>query len=440
MTVNLEDCLHRLEGLEPIRRTGRVVEAIGLLLESDGPQVAVGETCRVEGLPGGASVLAEVVGFRGSRVLLMPLAELHGVAPGATVAACGGALQVPVGDELLGRVLDALGRPIDGLGPTRARSMRSLRSGAPPPLERQRVLEPMATGVRAIDALLTCGKGQRVGIFAGSGVGKSVLLGSIARNCTADLNVIALVGERGREVRDFLERDLGPEGLARSIVVTATSDQPALLRIKSALLATTIAEHFRDQGRDVLLVMDSLTRVAMAQREIGLAVGEPPATKGYPPSVYALLPRLLERSGMARAGSITALYTVLVEGDDMNEPVADMARSILDGHIVLSRRLASEGHYPAIDVLGSVSRVMHEVVPPEHVRTASRLRELLATYREAEDLVHIGAYARGSSARIDTALAKIDAIRAFLRQGATENSEFSETQRALAALVEGGAS
>jgi flagellum-specific ATP synthase len=439
MTVNLEDCLQMLDGLEPVRRTGRVVEAIGLLLESDGPQVAVGETCRVEGLAGGKSVLAEVVGFRGSRVLLMPLAEMHGVAPGATVAACGGTLQVPVGDELLGRVLDALGRPIDGRGPTRARATRSLRSAAPPPLERQRVLEPMATGIRAIDALVTCGKGQRVGIFAGSGVGKSVLLGSIARNCAADLNVIALVGERGREVRDFLERDLGPEGLARSIVVAATSDQPALLRIKSALLATTIAEHFRDQGRDVLLVMDSLTRVAMAQREIGLAVGEPPATKGYPPSVYALLPRLLERSGMARTGSITALYTVLVEGDDMNEPVADMARSILDGHIVLSRRLASEGHYPAIDVLGSVSRVMHEVVPPEHVRAASRLRELLATYREAEDLVHIGAYARGSSPRIDTALAKIDAMRTFLRQGAGETSPFIDTQRALAALVESGA-
>ena len=436
MNSVLKDCLESLETLEPIRRVGHVVEAIGLVLESDGPAVAVGETCRIDGLPGGASVLAEVVGFRGSRVLLMPLAELHGVAPGATVSACGTALQVPVGEELLGRVVDALGRPLDDKGPLRTRAKRPLQAAAPAPMARQRVLDTLSTGVRAIDALLTCGKGQRVGIFAGSGVGKSVLLGSIARNCTADLAVIALVGERGREVRDFIERDLGAEGLSRSIVVVATSDQPALLRIKSAQLATAIAEHFRDQGRDVLLVMDSLTRVAMAQREVGLAVGEPPATKGYPPSVYAMLPRLLERSGMSHTGSITALYTVLVEGDDMNEPVADMARSILDGHIVLSRKLAAEGHYPAIDVLASVSRVMHEVVPQEHTRAAQRLRELLATYREAEDLINIGAYVRGSNSRIDQAIAKVEAIRIFLRQGPAEKSAFETTRRALLALVE----
>lgn len=436
MSTVLQRCLDALDAIEPISRVGHVVQAIGLVLESDGPTVAVGEACRIDGLSGGESVLAEVVGFRGSRVLLMPLAEMHGVAPGATVTASGSALEVPVGDELVGRVVDALGRPLDGKGPLGARVKRPLQAAAPAPLSRRRVLETLSTGVRAIDAMLTCGKGQRVGIFAGSGVGKSVLLGSIARNCTADMAVIALVGERGREVRDFIERDLGPQGLSRSIVVAATSDQPALLRIKSAQLATAIAEHFRDAGRNVLLVMDSLTRVAMAQREVGLAVGEPPATKGYPPSVYAMLPRLLERSGMSHTGSITALYTVLVEGDDMNEPVADMARSILDGHIVLSRRLASEGHYPAIDVLGSVSRVMHEVVPAEHTRAAVRLRELLAAHREAEDLINIGAYVRGSNARIDQAIAKIEAIRAFLRQTPAENSPFETTRGALQALAE----
>jgi len=435
MTAALEHALRSVRDCEPIRRVGRVVEAIGLVLESEGPPVAVGEICRIETGADARGVLAEVVGFRGSRVLLMPLADLHGVAPGATVSACGAALDVAVGDALLGRVVDALGHPIDGRGPVHASERRALQAQAPAPLGRQRVQQRLATGVRAIDALLTCGKGQRVGIFAGSGVGKSMLLGAIARHCTADLAVIALVGERGREVRDFIERDLGDRGLARSVVVAATADQPALVRIKSALLATAIAESFRDRGRDVLLVMDSLTRVAMAQREVGLAVGEPPATKGYPPSVYALLPRLLERSGMGRVGSITALYTVLVEGDDMNEPVSDIARSTLDGHIVLSRRLAAEGHYPAIDVLGSVSRVMHEVAPAAQQSAAARVRAWLATYREAEDLIHIGAYVRGSNARIDQAVAKIDAVRAFLRQDAGDASGFDATLNALQALV-----
>jgi flagellum-specific ATP synthase len=432
----LDEYVAAVEERDPIRRTGRVTEAVGLVIESRGPAVAVGETCRIEGLPDGATALAEVVGFHGDRVQLMPLVEMNGVAPGARVSATGDVLRVPVGHELLGRVLDALGNPIDGKGPTRARHSRPLRAAAPPPLSRRRITAPLATGIRAIDGLLTCGKGQRLGIFAGSGVGKSVLLGMIARNCSADLNVIALVGERGREVRDFLERDLGPEGLAKSVVIAATSDQPALLRIKSALLATTIAEHFRDLGLDVMLVMDSLTRVAMAQREVGLATGEPPATKGYPPSVYALLPQLLERSGMAAQGSITALYTVLVEGDDMNEPVADMARAILDGHVVLSRKLASEGHYPAIDVLESVSRVMTDIVAPEAAQLAVRVRDVLATHREAEDLVNIGAYVRGSSQRIDFALAKIEAVRGFLRQGMQERSGYDATWKSIHRLLE----
>jgi len=433
--LDMDRYLETVERTDPIRLTGRVVEIIGLVIESRGPAVSVGDVCLIEGLRGGRRVQAEVVGFRGERVLLMPLGQLGGIAAGASVAASGRPLRVPVGHELLGRVLDGLGRPIDGLGPTGARRTRPLAAEPPNPLTRRRISEPMATGIRSIDALLTCGRGQRVGIFSGSGVGKSILLGMIARSSEADLNVIALVGERGREVRDFIEKDLGEDGLRKSVVVAVTSDQAALVRLKGAFLATTIAEYFRDLGLNVMLMMDSLTRVAMAQREIGLAVGEPPATKGYPPSVFALLPRLLERSGTSSLGSITGLYSVLVEGDDMNEPVADAARSILDGHISLSRKLATENHYPAVDVLDSVSRVMIDVVSREHQDIAARVREVLATYREAEDLINIGAYVAGSNPRIDFALEKMDAIRSFLKQPIDERTGYDETSRQLRSLL-----
>jgi flagellum-specific ATP synthase len=333
-----------------------------------------------------------------------------------------GQLTVEVGENLLGRVLDGLGRPFDGRGPLNGDAQYPLQNSPPDPLERQRIKEPLPVGVRAIDGLLTCGKGQRIGIFAGSGVGKSTLLGMMARNTTADVNVIGLVGERGREVREFIERDLGPEGLARSVVVVATSDQPALIRLKGAYTATAIAEYFRDKGYDVLFMMDSVTRFAAAQREVGLAVGEPPATRGYPPSVFAIMPKLLERTGPGRAGTITALYTVLVEGDDMNEPIADTVRGILDGHIVLSRRLADRGHYPAIDVLASVSRVMPEVISREHLRAAIQVKEMMAAYQEMEDLINIGAYQSGTNPRVDRAISLIESIRGFLKQDVDEGS------------------
>lgn len=435
VTIHPEKYLDAVEKTDPIRLTGRVAEIIGLVIESKGPAVSVGDSCVIEGLSGGRRIKAEVVGFRDERVLLMPLGEIGGVAAGSSVATSGHPLQVPVGHELLGRVLDGLGNPIDGRGPTGAKKFRPLVAQPPNPLTRRRIAEPLATGIRSIDGLITCGKGQRIGIFSGSGVGKSVLLGMIARECEADLNVIALVGERGREVRDFIEKDLGPEGLKKSVVVAVTSDQASLIRLKGAFLATTIAEYFRDLGLDVMLMMDSLTRVAMAQREIGLAVGEPPATKGYPPSVFALLPRLLERSGTSSVGSITGLYSVLVEGDDMNEPVADAARSILDGHVVLSRKLASENHYPAVDVLESVSRVMIDVVDPEQQAEAARIREVLAIHRESEDLINIGAYVKGSNPRIDFAIEKIELIRSFLRQGIEGHTEFTDTVQQVKRLL-----
>jgi flagellum-specific ATP synthase len=340
-----------------------------------------------------------------------------------------------VGDELLGRVLDGLGRPMDGKGALLTREVRSIYNTPPNPLDRRRIREPIVTGIRSIDALLTCGKGQRVGIFAGSGVGKSVMLGMIARNTSADVNVIALVGERGREVAEFLDQELGREGLRRSVVVVATSDQAPLIRLKAAFMATTIAEYFRDRGKDVMLMMDSVTRLAMSQREVGLAIGEPPTTKGYTPSVFAMLPKLLERAGTSRQGSITGLYTVLVEGDDMTEPVADAVRSILDGHIVLSRRLASAGHYPAVDVLESVSRVMPAITSEDHRRTVHRIVDMMATYREAEDLINIGAYVKGSNPRIDEALQTWDHIREFLRQRADERAEYTESLRRVMALI-----
>src|SRR5690242_10902313 len=383
------------------RRTGWVVDLIGLITEATGLEAAVGEVCTIEAGRGRPVVPAEVVGFRAGRTLLMALGDATGIGPGAKVTATGQPLKVDVSDALLGRALDGLGRPIDGLGPVPTGSWRAAEAPPPDPLSRPRIRERVTLGVRALDALVPCGRGQRLGIFAGSGVGKSSLLGMIARSTSAEVNVICLVGERGREVREFMERDLGPEGLARSVVIVATSDQPALVRIKAAFTATTIAEHFRDEGRDVMLMMDSVTRFAMAQREVGLAIGEPPATRGYTPSVFALLPKLLERSGTAARGTITGLYTVLVDGDDMNEPIADAVRSTLDGHVVLSRGLAHAGHYPAIDVLASVSRLTGEIVGAEGRAAAEGVRRLLAAYRDKEDLIAIGAYQSGTDPLTD---------------------------------------
>lgn len=428
--------LAALDGFEPVRQLGRVSQVIGLTVESLGPSVHLGELCYLHPR-GGEPIRAEVVGFRDSRVLLMPLGDMDGLGPGAEVRASKAVLQVEVGPELCGRVLDGLGRPIDGRGPAGTGRYYPVHAQPPNPLQRERISRPLEVGVKAIDAILTCGRGQRVGIFSGSGVGKSTLLGMIARNTSADVNVIALIGERGREVRDFLEKDLGPEGLARSVVVVATSDQPALVRVKGALVATAVAEYFRDQGQDVLLMMDSVTRFAMAQREIGLAIGEPPTTRGYTPSVFALLPKLLERAGTADRGSITGLYTVLVEGDDMNEPIADACRAILDGHIVLSRDLAAENHYPAIDVLPSVSRVMGDVVRREHREAAAWLREIVATYRRARDLITIGAYVAGSNPKIDEAIARIDAVTDFLRQDVGFRQPYEATVQGLLNLAAG---
>jgi flagellum-specific ATP synthase len=401
------------------RRHGRVSDLIGLIVEATGLEAEVGEVCEIATGRGRAPVPAEVVGFRKRRTLLMPLGELHGIGPGNVVTATGEPVRVPVGDELLGRVLDGLGRPLDQGEELPEGRVRSAAGAPPDPLERPRIRDRVGLGVRVLDGMVPCGRGQRLGIFAGSGVGKSSLLGMIARSTSADINVICLVGERGREVREFIDRDLGP-ALERSVVVVATSDQPALVRIKAALTATAIAEHFRDQGRDVMLMMDSVTRFAMAQREVGLAIGEPPATRGYTPSVFALLPKLLERSGTSPAGSITALYTVLVDGDDMNEPIADAVRSILDGHIVLTRQLAHAGHYPAIDVLQSVSRLEGEISTPDVREGATALRALLAAYRDKKDLIAIGAYERGSDPVTDKAIDLKDAIDGFLKQRPNE--------------------
>ncbi|MGU3469632.1 flagellar protein export ATPase FliI [Paenibacillus sp. D51F] len=417
----------QLEGIDPVRINGKVTQVIGLTVESEGPDAGIGDVCQIYPGRGALPLLAEVVGFRDNRLILMPLGDLNAIAPGCDVVGTGKPLTVQVGAELLGKVLDGLGRPLDGsFIPSR---MIRYPTTAPPsnPLFRPRVQQPLGIGVRAIDGLLTVGQGQRVGIFAGSGVGKSTLLGMIARNTAADVNVIALIGERGREVLEFIEKDLGPEGLARSVVIVATSDQPALIRIKGAVIATTIAEYFRDRGMNVMLMMDSVTRYAMAQREVGLAVGEPPATRGYTPSVFAGLPKLLERAGTGPTGSITAFYTVLVDGDDMNEPVADAVRGILDGHIVLSRDLAQKGHFPAIDVLASVSRVMKEIIDPEHQEAASALKKMLAVYKDSEDLINIGAYQPGSNKEIDQAISQMDGILDFTQQRTNEKAHFDET-------------
>ncbi len=414
-----------LQQLDDFQQTGRVTQVVGLILESNGPNANYGDLCSVypkQGKP----ILAEVVGFREQRILLMPLADLTGIGPGSYVTATGRPLKVPVGPRLLGRVLDGLGRPLDNKGPLVSSTSYPIVGETVQPLDRQRISKPLPVGVKAIDALLTCGRGQRLGIFAGSGVGKSTLLGMMARNTTADVNVIALIGERGREVREFLERDLGPEGISRSVVVVATSDQPAMVRLKGAMVATAIAEYYRDQGADVLFMMDSVTRFANAQREIGLAAGEPPATRGFTPSVFALLPKLLERTGPGRNGTITGFYTVLVDGDDMNEPIADAVRGILDGHIVLSRRIAERQQYPAIDILASVSRVMPEITDKEHQQRAAKLRAMMAIYRDSEDLINIGAYSKGSSAKIDEAIAHIDGIQQFLNQDVAEQPVWDE--------------
>lgn len=430
-----QQCIGRVAEAAVVKRLGRVENVVGLTIEASGPAVDMGEVCLIT--PRGASghLMAEVVGFRHGRVVLMPLGEMSGIGPGSLVEATGSGLLIGVGVQVLGRVIDGLGRPLDDGPSITPASLRPINGEAPPPLERIRITERLGVGVRAIDGLLTVGRGQRVGIFAGSGVGKSTLLGMLARGTEADVNVIAMIGERGREVRDFIEKDLGAEALKRSVIVVATSDQPALLRLKAAFAATALAEYFRDQGRHVLLLMDSLTRFAMAQREVGLAAGEPPATRGYPPSVFALFPRLLERAGVVEHGSITGFYTVLVDGDDMNEPVADTARGILDGHIVLSRSLAERGQFPAIDVLQSVSRLMDDLIDPDHRAAARLFRRMLSVYREAEDLINIGAYRRGQNPEVDRAVSLMDMMRRFLEQDARESSSFEESRAMLLHLM-----
>ena len=423
-----------LQAADLHQRRGKVVNLIGLVIEASGLRAEVGELCTIDAGRTRPPIPAEVVGFRDGRTLLMPLGEMHGVGPDNRVDGTGHPFRLRVGDDLLGRVLDSLGRPIDDGGALGPGPSRPVVAPPPKPLARTRIVDRLSLGVRALDALVPVGRGQRLGIFAGSGVGKSSLLGMIARSTTADVNVICLVGERGREVREFIERDLG-EAIERSVIVVATSDEPALLRIKAAFAATTIAEHFRDQGRNVLLMMDSVTRFAMAQREVGLAIGEPPATRGYTPSVFATLPRLLERAGTSDRGSITGLYTVLVEGDDMNEPVADAARSILDGHCVLTRALAHRSHYPAIDVLQSVSRLEGEIVGPEARAAAAALRETLAAFKEKEDLISIGAYLRGGDRKVDYAIDKLPAIEAFLRQSRDESVTADESEQILLDLM-----
>lgn len=408
------------------RKLGKITNVVGLTLESAGPDAKLGGMCRIYTDSGKGSIMAEVVGFRDGKTLLMPYEETEGIGSGCIVESEEHPLSVMVGDFLLGQVLDGLGRPISEFEYVKAMEY-PLEAPSPDAMTRTIISEPLTLGVRAVDSLITVGKGQRIGIFAGSGVGKSTLMGMFARNTKADINVIALIGERGREVREFIERDLGPEGMKRSVVVVATSDKPALERKKAAQTATAIAEYFRDKGGDVLLMMDNLTRFSMAQREIGLAIGEPPVTRGYPPSVYSEMPKLLERAGRDDKGSITGLYAVLVDGDDFNEPITDTARSILDGHIMLSRKLAHKNHYPAVDVLQSISRCMSMVATSEHKKLAGKLKNVLATYNEAEDLINIGAYKKGSNNNIDYAITKIDAVNNFLMQDVNDKFTMEET-------------
>lgn len=421
-----------------IRVSGRVTGVTGLIVEAVGPGIQVGGTCHIRTREGEPPLLAEVVGFREGRILLMPLEEIRGIAPGALVEAAEPMASVTVGPDLLGRVIDGMGLPMDDKGPITPAARYPIYNRAVNALSRRRISEPIDVGIRAINGLLTIGRGQRMGIFAGSGVGKSVLMGMISRKGGADVNVVGLIGERGRELNDFIERDLGEEGLRRSVLVVATSDRLPLIRMRGAFVATAVAEYFRDQGAKVMLMMDSLTRFAMAQREVGLSAGEPPTTKGYTPSVFALLPQLLERAGTTdHDGDITGLYTVLVEGDDLSEPIADAVRSIIDGHVVLTRELASRHHYPAIDVLSSVSRVMTDVVTGEHRQLAGRFKEIMATYRRAEDLITIGAYAAGTNPRIDRAIRLYDRMTAYLVQDWDEDAGFADSVSALADLFAG---
>ncbi|MES2538658.1 MAG: FliI/YscN family ATPase [Pseudomonadota bacterium] len=431
--------LSAVRNTELVRRTGRVSQFFGLVVESDGPEVFLGEVCEIHARGQAVPIMAEVVGLKNGKVLLMPYGELRGISLGSEVIASGRPVQIPIGEELLGRVIDAFGRPLDGKPMAALRAHYPVKAEPLNPLTRPRIRQVLETGVRPIDALLTLGRGQRVGIFAGSGVGKSTLLGMVARNMQADINVIALIGERGREVLDFIDKNLGQEGLARSVVVVATSDQPALVRSRAAYAATAIAEFFRDQGRDVMLIMDSITRFAMAHREIGLAIGEPPTARGYTPSVFALLPKLLERCGTSDSGgSISALYTVLVEGDDMNDPVADSVRSILDGHIVLARELAHHGHYPAIDVLASTSRLMTDLVSREERQLAQQALTLASLYHKSKDMIELGAYRSGANAELDTAIRLMPALNKFLCQEMDQCVTRAESLSQLRSLLTGG--
>lgn len=437
--MKAKDIIPYIHTISPYKRYGKVSKVVGLMIESRGPKCSVGDVCLIHaGNGSGRKIMAEVVGFRDDHIILMPYTNTRDIAPGNLVETTGKPLQIKVGPELIGQVIDSLGRTLDETPLPNGMKSIATENSPPNPLSRPPIREKLEVGVRSIDSLLTVGKGQRIGIFAGSGVGKSTLLGMIARNTKADINVIGLIGERGREVREFIEKDLGSEGLKKSIIVAATSDMPALMRIKGAYTATAIAEYFRDKGLDVLLMMDSVTRVAMGQREIGLAVGEPPTTKGYPPSVFSILPQLMERTGTNHYGTITAFYTVLVDGDDMNEPIADAVRGILDGHIVLDRELANKGQYPAINVLKSISRLMNDLVTEEHQDAANTIREWLSTYINAEDLINIGAYKRGSSKEIDEAIQVYPKIISFLKQQIEEKISMEESIETLIQLAKTG--
>ncbi|MDP4109934.1 MAG: flagellar protein export ATPase FliI, partial [Bacillota bacterium] len=425
--MDFETAFRALQETDSICYRGKVKNIVGMMIEATGMDAKVGDICTMEDQRGGRKISAEVVGFRDGNLLLMAYGDIKGIGLGSVIENKNRKLQIPVGDFLIGRTIDSRGCPIDGGEPFENPDYCNVDAGYTNPLERPRILEPLCYGIKAIDGMLTIGKGQRMGIFAGSGVGKSTLMGMIARNVKTDVNVIALVGERGREVKEFIEKDLGEEGLKRSVLVVATSDQPAMFRVKCAAAATTIAEYFRDQGKDVLLMMDSLTRFAMAQREVGLAAGEPPIARGYTPSIYAELPKLLERSGNFKKGSITGIYTVLVEGDDTNEPISDTVRSILDGHIVLSRSLAHKNHYPAIDINASISRLMNDIVPEEHKKAASRIRDLLSVYEQNADLISIGAYKPGMNHRLDEAVKKIDSVNSFLMQPVGDSFSMEDT-------------
>lgn len=435
MSINLAKYHEKLQKINLLKTSGKVTQIIGLVLEASGLKSSIGEMCKIISRNEEVTIDAEIVGFKEGKALLMPLGDLRGIGPGAKVIATNEEFKVPVGLQLLGRVVDGLGRPIDDKGPLKTKEYYSVYNKPSDPISRKKVEFPVATGIRSIDGALTIGKGQRMGIFSGSGVGKSTTLGMIARNTSADINVIALIGERGREVRDFIEKDLKKEGLKRSVVIAATSDQPALIRRMGAFVATSIAEYFRDKGYNVMLMMDSVTRFAMAQREIGLAIGEPPTTKGYTSSVFGLLPKLLERAGTTPGeGAITGLYTVLVEADDMNEPISDSVRAILDGHVVLSRQLAAQNQYPPVDILESVSRCMIDITTPEHKKAANKLKETISTYKNAEDLINIGAYVKGSNSSIDYAIEKIGSVRKFLKQEIEEKADYGQTVETLERL------